>query len=147
MRRTVCLLAALLVLPSLGSDEPTAFDGATTRDGLEGTWELVSSGYGGQQSPPLPLNSPCIQTYRRGKWTYHQAGRLVNEGTYKADSRRKPAFLDETTTAGPEAGRTEKYIYQLDGDRLRTAFRQDHRARPKSFDEDGVLIVIYKRVK
>jgi uncharacterized protein (TIGR03067 family) len=148
MRRFVCLLVGvLLVVPALGSDSPKEYGGATDGDELQGTWELVSSGCVGRESPPHPLHRPCIQTYRRGKWTYQQAGRVLDEGTYTSDSRRKLAFLDETKTGGEAARRTQEYIYRIDGDTLRTAFRLDERGRPQSFDEDDLFIIIYKRVK
>ena len=148
MRRIVCLLAVvLLVVPSLSSDTPKEYDGATEEPSIEGTWELDSSGCVGRESPPHPLYRPCIQTYRRGKWTYQQAGRVLEEGTYTADSRRKLAFLDETKTSGEAAGRTRECIYRIDGDTLRTAFRLDERGRPQSFDEDDLFIIIYKRVR
>jgi hypothetical protein len=50
MRRIVCLLAALLVLPSLGSDSPKEYDGTTAwDDGLQGTWEAVEGVQVGRQ--------------------------------------------------------------------------------------------------
>src|SRR5262249_52284330 len=67
MRRIVCLLAGvLLVVPSLGSDAPKEYDGATERDELEGTWELVGIECRPVQEGP---SNQCVVTFRGGRFT------------------------------------------------------------------------------
>src|SRR5262249_6151031 len=130
MRRTVCLLAALLVLPSLGSDSPKEYDGAMQDDELQGTWQIAGS------------SRICLQTFRGNTWVYTQEGQVVEEGTFKADQILKLALLDETMVNGQK----ENYIYRIEGDTLWTAFRRD-RERPKSFDEAILVTTEWKRVK
>jgi uncharacterized protein (TIGR03067 family) len=144
MRRTVCLLAALLVLPSLGSDAPKEYDG-TTEAGLEGVWERVSATPAGGKAV-IALPGECVETFRDGRWVYRHKGRLVSEGVYRADYTRRPCALDESTTAEHEAGITRRFIFRLDGDTLRTAFVPGSRERPKSFDETGAWVATWKRV-
>ncbi len=146
MRRTVCLLAVvLLVVPSLGSDSPNGYDDATERNSIEGTWERVSTGQVGGKAV-IGLPGECVETFRDGRWVCRFKGRLGSEGVYMADSTRRPCALDEATTAENEAGLTRRFIYRLDGDTLRTAFMQGSRERPKSFDETGAWVATWKRV-
>jgi uncharacterized protein (TIGR03067 family) len=145
MRRSACLLAALLVLPSLGSDSPKEYDGATARNELEGTWERVSATPAGGKAV-IALPGECVETFRHGRWVYRHKGRIVSEGVYRTDSSRQPAHLDESTTAENEAGITRRFIYRLEGDTLRTAFVPGSREYPKSFDETGAWVATWKRV-
>jgi uncharacterized protein (TIGR03067 family) len=145
MRRNVCLFAVLFVLPVLGSDAPKDYDGATEAVGVEGTWEMVSTWQEGRQVGPI--RGPCVQINRGGRWTYREGGRLSSEGVYTYDARRTPPTLDETMTVDGQAGHTRKSIYRLEGDTLRTACWLDGRGRPKSFDEDGLFIIVWKRVQ
>jgi uncharacterized protein (TIGR03067 family) len=146
MRRTVCLLAALLVLPLLGSDSPKEDDGATEAVGVEGTWEVISVCRDGEQWG-LP-SGPWVQINRGGKWTFRQRDKLSTEGVYTTDTSRTPPTFDETTTTrGAGEGRTRKLIYRLEGDKLLTAARLGGHEYPKSFHEEGLHIVTWKRVK
>jgi uncharacterized protein (TIGR03067 family) len=147
MRRSVCLLAvALLALPSLGSDAPKEYDGATERDELEGSWERVSAApVGGKAAISLP--GECVETFRDGRWVYKDKGRVISEGVYRADSTRRPCALDESTTAEKEAGQARRFIFRVDGDTLRTAFVPGSREYPKSFDQTGAWGATWKRVK
>jgi uncharacterized protein (TIGR03067 family) len=146
MRGTVCLLATvMLVLPSLGSDSPKEYDGATARNELEGTWERVSATPAVGKTV-IALPGECVETFRDGRWVYRNKGRLVSEGVYRADDTRRPCALDESTTAEHEAGITRRFIYRLEGDTLRTAFVPGSRECPKSFDETGAWVATWKRV-
>ena len=145
MRRTACLLVALLVLPSLGSDAPKGYDGATEVGELEGTWERVSAApVGGKAVISLP--GECVETFRDGRWVYRDKGRKISEGVYTVNYTRRPCALDESTTAEKEAGHTRRFIYRVDGDTLRTAFVPGSREYPKSFDETGAWVATWKRV-
>jgi uncharacterized protein (TIGR03067 family) len=145
MRRTVCLLAALLVLPSLGSDSPKEYDGATARNELEGTWERVSAAPVGEKAV-ISLPGECVETFRDGRWVYRHKGRVISEGVYTADSTRRPCAFDESTTAEHEAGITRRFIYRLEGDTLRIAFVPGSREYPKNFDQTGAWGATWKRV-
>jgi uncharacterized protein (TIGR03067 family) len=144
MRRTVCLLAALLVLSSLGSDAPKEYEGATEIDGIEGVWRLIASESNGLT---LCLKDSAVETYLNGKWEY-SSGDGSASGIYKADGRFSPAHLDRTHIIGenrPEITRTD--IYRVDGDTLRVGRRKGGDGRPSSFGEKDVTILIYERIK
>jgi uncharacterized protein (TIGR03067 family) len=142
MRRRIVWLVAvpLLVAPSLGSDAPKDYDGATQADELEGTWRLVAVEYDGGRGIPAVVTI----TYRGRNFTEVDG----TTGTFTTDVRRKPAHLDSTATTGYWAGRTVKGIYQRDCDTLRIAFHLWGDERPTNFDEKRDLLVqTWKRMK
>jgi uncharacterized protein (TIGR03067 family) len=144
MRSLHLLIAALLVVPLLGSDSPKEYDDATAKDELQGTWHLVGYERHGQL---IEISPGGIQTFRGGQWVYHQLGTKSSYGgSYKADPNQTPRLLDETKTTAPDYGETTKFIYQLDGDKLRTARRLSPPGRPQSFEEDDIYVVVWKRV-
>src|SRR5882757_1859555 len=82
------MLAALLVLPLLGSDAPRDYDGATVRkDELEGTWRLVA--VRADAGPPaVEVKGTGRLTFRRGRWGSIVAYTIPRSGTYEADPAR-----------------------------------------------------------
>jgi uncharacterized protein (TIGR03067 family) len=133
MHRTVCLLAALLVLPALGSDSPKEYDDKAETDGLEGSWRLVTWEFNGGGAIPTV-----------GTITFH-GRRFVEDngtrGTFTTDTQRKPAHFDQTYATGDFAGQTYIGIYQRDGDTLRIAIHSGGELRPKDFNSNGRFIV------
>jgi uncharacterized protein (TIGR03067 family) len=134
MRRIVWLLAGvLLVVPSLASDSPKEYDATVEVDELEGTWRASQT---------------IIQTFRGNRYVYSVDGAAFSEGTYQVGKHCKPLSLDKRATAGLGNGRTVKSIFRMEGDTLRTAVRlEDDDRRPKSFEEDGLYITVWKLVR
>jgi uncharacterized protein (TIGR03067 family) len=144
MRQIVCLLAALLVLPSLGSDSPKEYDGATESDGIEGTWQAVSVENSGGR---YPTPAEWRMTFRAGKFTWTGGG-LHPQGSYKVDAGKQPAWVDMTYQ--PKGDPTWNNIYRIDGDTLKIAWTLGNGERPQSFDIDGDRrrsVSTFKRVK
>jgi uncharacterized protein (TIGR03067 family) len=148
MRRTVCLLAVvLLALPSLGSDAPKDYDGATAvaDEELRGTWVLKKV----ERNGHLLMARRGDQTFRGRVWE-EKRGSDRRIGTYTADPSRNPCFLDIVHPDDPP-GTTRKYIYQVHGDTLKMAFIWEPGERPASFqdfeDKAGLTVATYKRVK
>jgi uncharacterized protein (TIGR03067 family) len=140
MRRLPPLLAALLVLPLLGSDSPKGYDsGRTEIDELEGVWRAVDTSF-----------PPCLDqelTLRRGKYRITLDGRAYT-GTYKTDRTRSPRHYDERSDE-PDAV-TWEMIYEADGQHFRMAYPRHGPGtgpRPQSFSDGGVIVITWKRVK
>jgi uncharacterized protein (TIGR03067 family) len=72
---------------------------------------------------------------------------FIKRGTYKIYGGQTPATLDRVQTNGLGHRGIQKYIYQIEGDTLRTACKDDLQDRPMSFNEGGVWVATYKRVK
>jgi uncharacterized protein (TIGR03067 family) len=147
MRRTVCLLAALLALPSLGSDAPKGYDGVTEFVGIEGTWRRVAVHVHGHE---IPFQAE-VRTYRQGRITWADGGGIV--WTYTTDNSHITACLDEGGKDLAGKPQTRLCIYEVRGDTLRIGWRRCG-DRPENFDDPlivfdspGLVIDTYKRVK
>jgi uncharacterized protein (TIGR03067 family) len=142
MRRTVCLLAVvLLVVPSLGSDEPKDYDGETDRYELEGSWIAITI----QLDDGTRLPETSRFTFRRGKTVYQGDGPVVH-GAYLADTNCKPHRLDMRYETS-DSMVIQRCIFQLEGDTLKIAGKMKRSERPEAFDDKGVVILTLKREK
>ena len=148
MRRIVWLLAGvLLVMLSVGSDSPREYsDGATEVDELQGTWQWTGDEFNGRK---VETRLQEVLTFRNANYTSKYSDGDTFRGSYRLDPTRKPPHLDEVPSNGPYQGQTVKYIYQLDRDTLRIAFMaaEDDMRRPQGFNDKGVYVETYKRVK
>jgi uncharacterized protein (TIGR03067 family) len=140
MRRIVCLLAGvLLVAPSLGSDTPREYDGATEIAVLEGSWRLTKREIRGETEQLGSIQR--VLTFQGGTVTYTGDSRDVK---YRIVPNCNPPHLDEVVQ-----GQTLKFIYQIDGDTLRIAWIDGASPVrcPLGFNDVGVIVQTYKRVK
>jgi len=148
MRRFVCLLAGVLVVvPSLGSDSPREYDGATEMDGIEGTWRFVSAERIGGD---VIWAGPPILTFRGGRYVGLRDGRTVERGAYGVDNRQTPRHFDRFPESGPNRGLTLRYIYRVDGDTLKIAETSSpglNVERPTGFTQNDVTILTWQRVR
>ena len=141
MRRTVCLLVGvLLVVPSLGSDTPKDYDGAAEAADLEGSWQQVGVVWNGRLTT---TEVGPVWTYRNGRETTHDDGRLVGECPYTVDASSRPARMDTVETAGKHKGKTWRHIYRVEGDTLRMAHGPPGGERPRSFEDKDANIGIH----
>jgi uncharacterized protein (TIGR03067 family) len=145
MRRTVLLLAVvLLAVPLLGSDAPKEYDGAAAwDDGLQGTWRLTGHRINGEPRNPYDRH---VQSFRSGTYTITWSDGDLWQGSYRIDSARNPPHLDWIPSGGGFKGEMLKFICKRDGDTLRIAGRRD-KQRPPGFNDEGVEVWTYKRVK
>jgi uncharacterized protein (TIGR03067 family) len=147
MRRTVhSVCAVLFVVVALASDSPKEYDDKTEYVGIEGAWRLTDSTQNGNQ---LPLSSrPIVMTLRRGTLTFDRGYGHANRGTYRIASAGKLSHFDRVPVFGPYPCVSGKCISQLDGDTLRIAgFPGKPNERPRGFDDEGVIIETYMRLK
>jgi uncharacterized protein (TIGR03067 family) len=147
MRRTILACAGVLLSTvALGSDSPKEYDDATAVDELQGSWQLTEDEFNGQKVKPDPLE---VVTFRGGAYVSNYSDGDTFRGSYRLDPTHQPPHLNEVPANGPYQGQTVKYIYQLDRDRLRIAFMagKDDMRRPQGFNDEGVYVETYKRVK
>jgi uncharacterized protein (TIGR03067 family) len=113
MRRRLPL-AALLVLPLLGSDSPKEYDDRAQDTGIEGAWRFVYCETGGVRTDADPV-WPCV--YKGGKFTW--LGHDEVDGMYKVNDRVRPARLTKHTII---TDTTYKCIFRFDVDTLLVAY-------------------------
>src|SRR5262249_53404922 len=145
MRRIVCLLAGvLLVLPSLGSDSPKEYDGATQLSNIDGSWQLVMRRQDGQETV---FKERIIWTFRKGEFI-NSAVPDGDKKTYKVTpTSYGPAHLD-LGLVDPYGGELPWLcgVCQLDGDTLLIGMGGIDRKRPKGFS-DARYVVVLRRTK
>jgi uncharacterized protein (TIGR03067 family) len=148
MRRAFLLLAgALLSMVVLGSDSPKEYDDKTEAVGIEGTWRQTGTERNGSNRRVVGQQ---ILAFRRGTYTIQLSDADKIQETYRIDPTFKPPHLDQIVATGPAQGQTFKSIYQLDGDTLRIARFSGHKGRverPQGFNDKGLSVMIFKRVK
>lgn len=132
-----CLLAALLIVPLLGSDSPKEYDDHATQSGLEGTWQVVECNFCGERSKP---SQPWTLLLRRGTFVEDNGDGNLRNGSYCIDPMHNPRRLDRDGC---------KEIYELSGDTLRIAYRLDQPEQyPQGFAGGRCEVVtVYKRVR
>jgi len=147
MRRTFLLVAGVLLsVAALGLDSPKDYGNKVLVDELEGTWQLTEYEFNGQKVKPDPLE---VVTFRAGAYVSNYSDGDTFRGSYRLDPTHQPPHLNEVPANGPYQGQTVKYIYQLDRDTLRIAFMaaEDDMRRPQGFNDKGIYVETYKRVK
>jgi uncharacterized protein (TIGR03067 family) len=143
MRRLSVLLAALVFL-LLGSDSPKQYDDATDFNELQGTWALVEHLNDHQPSLTPAENEFYVANFRDHRWLRdNRSGSLL----YRTDPSQRPAHLDTLFATGDGQRGTMRYISRRDGNTLQIAHTNNRSVRPLSFDEPGIFVYTYKRVK
>lgn len=144
MRRTILLAGVLLSVVALGSDSPKEYDDRAEVADIEGAWQWTEVSLNGRkENPPLEQVMICRSGTYTFKYSYGSA-----EGCYRIDLTRKPPHFDWILPDGPTKGKTIKCIYQIERDTLRiAAIAQFDGDRPKGFDDKGVIVWTYRRLK
>jgi RNA polymerase sigma factor (sigma-70 family) len=118
---------------------------AKDREALQGTWKVVDAQVNGQA-----INAQ-EQEMIKGKPFVFAGNKLTAKGPaeFRLDATKSPREIDIVPAEGPETekGQTFRGIYDLKGDDLRIAFQSPNQARPKAFDEAGVMVLTLKRQK
>jgi hypothetical protein len=79
-----CLLAALLVLPLLGSGSPKEYDDKTKRNGIIGIWKVVKTENCGTEMTSSGADEVIFDEVHV---TYKRESAVIIAGTYKVDSQ------------------------------------------------------------
>jgi uncharacterized protein (TIGR03067 family) len=144
MRRHALVALAVVFLIA------AAPDGEKELAKLDGVWVAKSVEIGGNKIPDEDLkNFPGPLTIKGDKWTL-KFGERQQTGTFTADAAKKPAQMDVKPSDGPNAGKTLRAIYQLDGDTMKVCYAPAGQDRPTTFDtkdKAGYALIVYKREK
>ncbi len=117
---------------------------------FDGTWLVTAVEVSGTKIPEAELQkAPSRVTLQGGKWALKAPGR-EESGTFTVDEARAPREMDVNPANGPNAGKTFKAIYRLDGDVMRVSYAAPGQDRPTSFvttDKPGYWVNTYQREK
>ena len=133
------VLAALAVASAQPADD---FKGAA------GKWTVTKAALGGKDVTKSFKGIELVLT-PDGAYTLSLSGE-TDKGTVKVDAARTPKEMDIIGKEGPNAGKTFKTIYKLDGDTMTVCYELGDGPRPKTFESKAgskVFLAEYKRAK
>lgn len=141
LRFLVTLMAAGLVAGVSGAA------GADDVKGLQGVWIAVSAERSGAAAGDLKGHR---LTFSGDRFTIRFNGKLLYQGTFRADASKKPATIDFTHTRGQAIGKKWLGIYLLEGDALKICDNADDLAkgRPAALATapgSGQVLLSFKR--
>ena len=117
---------------------------------FQGTWKVVAAEQKGEKVPAkelegllLIISGDTIQVKENDKTQERYSFKLMPE--------KKPRQVDFTYKEGPRKGRTDRGIYQFQGDRLTFCIEEDEKVtRPRDFAtnaDSSLSLVVLERVK
>jgi uncharacterized protein (TIGR03067 family) len=163
MTRRIGMLLVLagLAAPSLGAPQPAgAAKKADDLTQFQGRWKPESVSSSGDAPPTVPVFIKPIEIEFKGSvWT--ASGEADTEKSYsevKLDQRAKPPRPTATAIEPPKpgeekhtpkpGGKTERYVYKLDGDTLTMTASRDTKRFPDAVEpKPGRNVFVFKRIK
>jgi uncharacterized protein (TIGR03067 family) len=115
---------------------------------FEATWRFVSIEVEGEPVPEDRFADDKLILKGR-QFTSNVQGNTTH-GVFKIDPTATPKTIDLTFTDGPGKDRTQKGIYELDGDKQKICFSLPGKPRPSEFlskAESRLIIQVLERVK
>jgi len=114
---------------------------------LQGVWIAVSAERNGRAADDLKGHR---LTFQGDRFTIRSNGKLLYQGTFRADPAKKPATIDFKHTRGQALGKGWLGIFLLEGDVLKICDNADDlaRGRPAAFATEpgsGQVLITFKR--
>src|SRR5206468_3462241 len=113
--RLIVPMVAALILAGVGRAEDAAKKEMAK---LEGEWSMVSGKANGQEMP-AEMVATGKRVAKGGETTISIGGRLYFKAKFTIDPGQKPKAIDYEMTDGPTKGKTQRGIYELDGDTVK----------------------------
>lgn len=125
---------------------PTAFAQTSPQasaPSLVGQWRLVGANLGGQVVPPAQVMKVTL--------TFESGGRFRDtegaEARWVVDASASPNHLDLSHTAGRDAGKQQRPVFEVVGDRLTIVYSVKADERPASLTGNpNVAIFVFERI-
>ena len=115
---------------------------------FEGTWKIESLEIDGVKLPEQATKSSRL-VLQGDRFTMTEAV-ATYKGKFKVDVNKKPKTIDLVFSEGPEKGKTNYGIYELDGDSCKLCIDMGAKKRPKEFATrpgSGCGLEVLKRQK
>jgi uncharacterized protein (TIGR03067 family) len=113
---------------------------------LTGTWMAVSGEENGKEISKDDAKAFEL-TIKDGKYTLKIMGKEQEQGTITVDPEKKPKTIDIDITSGDDKGKSQKGIYELDGDTLKVCVARPEEERPKELAGKAASLWVFKRAK
>lgn len=145
------MLQVLAVTLLVAADAPADDAVKKELDNLQGTWVATAGEAGGQTFLDDQLKAmKFVVQGNKYTFTMKETTEHPEKGILKPDPAPSPKALDIEITEGPEQGKTQKAIYELDGDTLKICFAQAGKDRPTEMSAKGEQaqgLLTFKREK
>lgn len=144
------MLLQLLAVTLLVADAPAGDAAKKELDKLQGTWVATAGEAGGQQYPDEQLKAmKFVVEGNKYTFTTKDTAEHPEKGTLKPDPAANPKALDIEITDGPDQGKSQKAIYDLEGDTLKVCVASPGADRPTemSAKPQGQGLLTFKRQK
>ena len=117
---------------------------------LDGVWTATGGSSDGKKlTDDVVAKVMLVVTLKDNTYKVTVMGKQVEAGTWKLDTKPKPAALDLTILEGEEKGKKQLGVMKVEGEVMTVAFaKAGSDARPKNFDGgEGIEVTIMKRNK
>ncbi len=153
MNRRMVAFGACVALAAVGAGVAFAADDKADDEkvmkAMQGTWTFESHLMGGEPLPAEKRKTKTI-TFEGDKFTVKDGDKVVQAGTHKVDTSKKPNAVDATVAEGEGKGTAMPGIFGLDGDAMRVCFDTAGKDRPDKFASPAkstMALLVLKRVK
>ena len=118
-------------------------------ESVKGVWAVESLTFNGSRVPDDPTAGPQFTAFDGKEYVQRQGQKIIEEGSYEVDTGTSPRAIDFVIKKGPDAGKRQLGIYELEDNTLRVCVAEPgSRKRPRSFEPAaGCLVVVNKRFK
>jgi uncharacterized protein (TIGR03067 family) len=117
---------------------------------LQGTWKVTASESKGEKVPAEDLKDLFL-IFRGDAILIREAGKTQENFSYVLNPTKKIKEIDVTLKVGPQKGRIDRGIYEIDGDTLRICIQSNKKApRPREFRSVAGMdlwLVVLQRTK
>lgn len=145
MLQTLLFIAGSLLFHADAKDDAVKKDMAA----LEGEWTKASGERDGAKLPDDFLKN-SKRTLKGNELTVIVGGQLFMKATLVIDPSKKPKTMDYDITDGPNKGKKQLGIYEVDGDTAKFCFTSPGGERPTDFaskEGSGRILSVWKRSK
>jgi uncharacterized protein (TIGR03067 family) len=113
----------------------SAHGGVSTNDleKLQGEWSMVSGVTDGEPIPDYVRKS-AKRVCKGNQIAATAGGQLILKATITLDSTKSPKTIDYDVTDGPNKGKKQLGIYEIDGDTFKSCFAAPGAERPTNFE-------------
>ena len=142
------IVLSLLTVCCLVAAEPASETVKKEMARFDGEWAMVSGERDGMALPE-DLVKGAKRVAKDGETTVTIGGSTFLKAKYTVDPSKKPKTIDYTLTDGPNKGKQQLGIYEIDGNTLKFCFAGPGAERPTDFTakaESGRTLSVWKRV-
>jgi uncharacterized protein (TIGR03067 family) len=139
-------LAALAVATTRAQDNDAVKNDMAQ---LQGEWTMISGERDGHAFSAQFMKD-SKRSAKGDETTVMLQGQLFMRARFTLDPSKTPKTIDYSVTGGPNAGKTQLGIYELDGDRVKFCFSTPGKERPLDFTakpNDGRTLSVWKQEK